>query len=253
MGGGGGPEDAVEEEDDSSGTVTKEGNWQASCVGGGVFCGLHVPSSAFAVLFAFLSPASARAAGLGRRVSAGSSAFGCPGSPLRVPGGGWSCGFGGGVGRAPAFRLALCAGVSPGGAGGGGRVKLLEHNVRFGDPECQSLMMRSDSDFGEAMLLAASGQLEKVELAWKPESAVTVVMAAKGYPAEYKKGTVIKGAESVTGAKGQLVANGGRVLGVTALGADIAAAQAAAYAGINQIEWDDAYYRKDIGWKALRQ
>jgi phosphoribosylamine--glycine ligase len=109
---------------------------------------------------------------------------------------------------------------------------------------------------------ACDGQLAQVKLSWKPEAALTVVMAAKGYPGSYKKGTPINNLEAATTAKvfhagtatdasGQLVANGGRVLGVTALGADVAAAQAAAYEAVGKIDWGDAYYRKDIGWRAV--
>mgnify|MGYP001807268493 CR=1 FL=1 len=109
---------------------------------------------------------------------------------------------------------------------------------------------------------ACDGQLAQVKLSWKPEAALTVVMAAKGYPGSYKKGTPINNLEAATTAKvfhagtstdasGQLVANGGRVLGVTALGADVAAAQAAAYEAVGKIDWEDAYYRKDIGWRAV--
>lgn len=109
---------------------------------------------------------------------------------------------------------------------------------------------------------ACDGQLAQVKLSWKPQAALTVVMAAKGYPGAYKKGTPINNIEAATtatvfhagtstDASGQLVANGGRVLGVTALGADVAAAQAAAYEAVGKIDWEDAYYRKDIGWRAV--
>eukprot|EP00195_Chlamydomonas_chlamydogama_P005583 CAMPEP_0202898042 /NCGR_PEP_ID=MMETSP1392-20130828/6650_1 /ASSEMBLY_ACC=CAM_ASM_000868 /TAXON_ID=225041 /ORGANISM="Chlamydomonas chlamydogama, Strain SAG 11-48b" /LENGTH=427 /DNA_ID=CAMNT_0049583849 /DNA_START=210 /DNA_END=1493 /DNA_ORIENTATION=+ len=143
-----------------------------------------------------------------------------------------------------------------------GKAKLLEHNVRFGDPECQSLMARLDCDLGEALHSASTGRLEQVKLAWRPDAAVTVVMAANGYPGNYQKGTVIRGIENVTGAKvfhagtarnsaGELVANGGRVLNVTALGKDVAEAQVKAYHAVKQIQWDDAYYRTDIAWRAI--
>jgi phosphoribosylamine--glycine ligase len=112
------------------------------------------------------------------------------------------------------------------------------------------------------LLQACDGQLSQVKLSWKPQAALTVVMAAKGYPGTYKKGTPINSIGAATTAKvfhagtstdaaGQLVANGGRVLGVTALGADVAAAQAAAYEAVGKIDWEDAYYRKDIGWRAV--
>ena len=143
-----------------------------------------------------------------------------------------------------------------------GKAKLLEHNVRYGDPECQSLMARLDSDLADAMLLASTGRLDKVQLSWKEQAAVTVVMAAKGYPGNYQKGTVIRGLDKVTGAKvfhagtslnaaGELVSAGGRVLNVTALGVNVADAQAKAYAAVKQIQWDDGFYRSDIGWRAI--
>lgn len=143
-----------------------------------------------------------------------------------------------------------------------GKANLLEHNVRFGDPECQGLMARLDSDLVEALIKACDGQLAQVKLSWKPQAALTVVMAAKGYPGSYKKGTPIHNTEAATTAKvfhagtstdasGQLVASGGRVLGVTALGSDVAAAQAAAYEAVGKIDWEDAYYRTDIGWRAV--
>ncbi|GIM11906.1 hypothetical protein Vretimale_15361, partial [Volvox reticuliferus] len=143
-----------------------------------------------------------------------------------------------------------------------GKAKLLEHNVRFGDPECQGLMARCDSDLTEAMLRATQGKLDDVKLLWKPEAALTVVMAAKGYPGNYPKGSIISGLDQVTTAKvfhagtsrnaaGQVVSSGGRVLNITALGKDVAEAQAQAYKAVKQIEWADAYYRSDIGWRAV--
>ncbi|WIA40335.1 hypothetical protein OEZ86_013702 [Tetradesmus obliquus] len=143
-----------------------------------------------------------------------------------------------------------------------GKAKLLEHNVRFGDPECQGLMARLDSDLLAALMQACDGELSSVKLSWKPEAALTVVMAAAGYPGSYKKGTPINNTDAVSTAKvfhagtaldasGQLVASGGRVLGVTALGKDVAAAQEAAYEGVKAIDWADSYYRKDIGWRAV--
>lgn len=123
-------------------------------------------------------------------------------------------------------------------------------------------MARLDSDLLAALMQACDGELANVKLAWKPEASLTVVMAANGYPGSYKKGTAINNTDKVTAAKvfhagtaldgnGQLVASGGRVLGITALGEDVAAAQAAAYEGVKQIDWQDAYYRKDIGWRAV--
>lgn len=141
-----------------------------------------------------------------------------------------------------------------------GRARLLEHNVRFGDPECQGLMARLDSDLLDALLKACDGRLSEVSLAWRPQAALTVVLAAAGYPGAYKKGGPIRGLERVTGAKvfhagtargagGEVVAAGGRVLGVTALGDDVAAAQAAAYAGVRQVDWADGFCRSDIGYR----
>eukprot|EP00200_Dunaliella_tertiolecta_P004333 CAMPEP_0202353260 /NCGR_PEP_ID=MMETSP1126-20121109/9099_1 /ASSEMBLY_ACC=CAM_ASM_000457 /TAXON_ID=3047 /ORGANISM="Dunaliella tertiolecta, Strain CCMP1320" /LENGTH=470 /DNA_ID=CAMNT_0048945587 /DNA_START=40 /DNA_END=1452 /DNA_ORIENTATION=+ len=141
-----------------------------------------------------------------------------------------------------------------------GRAKLLEHNVRFGDPECQTLMARTQGDFTEALLQAATGRMQNVQLAYKQDAGLTVVVAANGYPGNYPKGSVIKGTDTVSGAKvfhagtalnanGELISAGGRVLNVTALGNDVAEAQANAYKGCSQIQWADAYYRKDIGWK----
>lgn len=143
-----------------------------------------------------------------------------------------------------------------------GKAKLLEHNVRFGDPECQGLMARLDSDLLDAVIKACEGRLSEVQLKWRPEAALTVVMAANGYPGSYKKGTPIRNLDKVTTAKvfhagtsrassGEVVANGGRVLGITAIGKDVAEAQAKAYQAVAEIDWEDAYYRKDIGWRAI--
>lgn len=141
-----------------------------------------------------------------------------------------------------------------------GRAKLLEHNVRFGDPECQSLIMRLRSDLLESLQAQARG--EDVRLEWSPDPALTVVLAANGYPGAYAKGCVITGLEGVAGAKvfhagtaldaqGRVISAGGRVLGVTATGADVAQAQARAYAAVNQISFPDGFCRRDIGWRAV--
>eukprot|EP01025_Chloroclados_australasicus_P028262 TRINITY_DN28022_c0_g1_i4.p1 TRINITY_DN28022_c0_g1~~TRINITY_DN28022_c0_g1_i4.p1 ORF type:complete len:479 (-),score=81.16 TRINITY_DN28022_c0_g1_i4:114-1550(-) len=145
-----------------------------------------------------------------------------------------------------------------------GQAKLLEHNVRFGDPECQGLMMRLESDLLEVLLAAAHGNMASCgELSWSSSSAVTVVYAAKGYPGAYTKGTVIKGLDDVgDSAKvfhagtarnddGQLVAAGGRVLGITALGSDVKDAQAKAYEAVDRIDWSEGFHRTDIGWRAV--
>lgn len=149
-----------------------------------------------------------------------------------------------------------------------GLPKLIEYNVRFGDPECQVLMMRLESDLAQVLLSACQGELGNVSLTWSPEIAMVVVMASQGYPGPYKKGTVIKNvdkAEQVSPAvkifhagtaldgDGNLVAVGGRVLGVTAKGKDIEEARARAYGAVDAVEWPEGFFRHDIGWRALRQ
>jgi phosphoribosylamine---glycine ligase len=145
-----------------------------------------------------------------------------------------------------------------------GKAKTLEFNVRFGDPECQVLMARLNSDLVEALDAAATGRLSEIELAWKDEAALVVVMAADGYPGSYEKGTEIKNLgqaneiEGITvlhagtkadGAK--ILATGGRVLGVTALGSDVADAQQKAYQAVDTIDWPQGFCRRDIGWRAI--
>ena len=195
-----------------------------------------------------------------------------------------------------------------------GRARLLEFNVRFGDPECQVLMMRMQSDLvsvleaawwamGEVVRAAcahprfstryfsprSSGRLSQIEIDYSPDTALTVVMAAAGYPGSYKKvgplfgvasrplpsfgferppllvllqNTVIGGLDKVTSAKvfhagtgrndsGQIVATGGRVLNVTASGKDVVEAQRKAYEGVRQIQWPEGFCRSDIGWRAV--
>jgi phosphoribosylamine---glycine ligase len=142
--------------------------------------------------------------------------------------------------------------------------KLIEYNVRFGDPECQVLMLRLMSDLVPALVAAADGQLKNFDLRWFPDTALTVVMAAKGYPGSYAKGSVIEGlaeAAQVEGVeifhagtaeeRGRIVANGGRVLNVSALGKTVAEAQARAYQAVDRIRWPDGFCRRDIGWRAL--
>jgi len=143
--------------------------------------------------------------------------------------------------------------------------KVLEFNCRFGDPETQPILMRLGSDLLEALLAAARGNLDEVSLEWKKQAAVCVVMAAKGYPGEYLKGSEIKGLPEAallpdtvvfhagtSGRDGKVVTSGGRVLGVTALGADIKTAIENAYRAVALISWEGAQYRTDIGKKALR-
>jgi phosphoribosylamine--glycine ligase len=138
--------------------------------------------------------------------------------------------------------------------------KLLEYNVRFGDPECQALMMRLKSDIVPVLLAAREGILNQVDLRWYDEAALCVVMAAKGYPEEPLRGTEIRGLDAVasdpdvkifhagTRRDGdRLLADGGRVLGVTALGKDLTAARERAYGAIDRIEWPEGFCRRDIG------
>ena len=145
-----------------------------------------------------------------------------------------------------------------------GAPRLVEYNVRFGDPECQALMMRLGSDLLPVLKAAADGELAGASLDWRPEPAMTVVLAAKGYPGSYAKGEEIGGlAEAAadpdveifhagTRAAGErTLSNGGRVLNVTARGATIAEAREKAYAAIEKIDWPGGFHRKDIGWRAL--
>jgi phosphoribosylamine---glycine ligase len=142
--------------------------------------------------------------------------------------------------------------------------KLIEYNVRFGDPECQVIMLRLMSDLVPALLACCDGVLGNFDLRWYPDSALTVVMAAQGYPGSYAKGTVIEGldaAAAVDGVEifhagtqasgGNVVANGGRVLNVCATGASVRIAQARAYQAIERIHWSDGFFRRDIGWQAI--
>jgi len=142
---------------------------------------------------------------------------------------------------------------------------LIEYNVRFGDPECQVVLMRLMSDFLPALIATADGQLASFGLRWYDDAAMTVVMAAKGYPGSYDKGTVIKGvadaeapenvevfhAGTKPGEDGALLANGGRVLNVTAMAPSIAEAQSHAYAAVDKIDWPEGFCRRDIGWRAI--
>jgi phosphoribosylamine--glycine ligase len=144
----------------------------------------------------------------------------------------------------------------------GDEPKLLEFNVRFGDPECQVLVPRLKSDLLTAMVATSDGQLGHLDLRWSEEAALTVVMAAKGYPGSYEKGSEIGGLEAAgswqgvtvfhagtTSKDGKIVASGGRVLGVTALGADVAEARTRAYGAVDVIDWEEGFCRRDIGWR----
>ncbi|PCH82040.1 MAG: phosphoribosylamine--glycine ligase [Hyphomicrobiales bacterium] len=144
--------------------------------------------------------------------------------------------------------------------------QLIEYNVRFGDPECQVMMKRLKGDMLDLMISCHEGDLETKSVNWSNDTAVSVVMAADGYPAKYNKGTVIRGVSAIdrnadacvfhAGTKmknGQLLANGGRVLNVTALGKTVTEAQKTAYALIETIDWPGGFYRKDIAWRAIER
>ena len=144
--------------------------------------------------------------------------------------------------------------------------KLIEYNARFGDPETQVLMLRLMSDLIPALLASRDGQLKAFDLRWYTEPALTVVMAAKGYPGAYERGSVIEGlddAAKVEGVEifhagtkaegGKILANGGRVLNVSAIGKSVRQAQARAYEAIARIRWPEGFYRHDIGWRAVER
>jgi phosphoribosylamine--glycine ligase len=145
-----------------------------------------------------------------------------------------------------------------------GRARLVEYNVRFGDPECQVLMMRLGAQALDLMLACAEGRLAGARVNWATDHALTVVMAAKGYPGATVKGSAIRGLEALpedsmhmvfhagTAAQnGAVVANGGRVLNVTARGATLQEARDRAYAMVDAINWPEGFCRRDIGWRAL--
>ncbi|AUX75464.1 phosphoribosylamine--glycine ligase [Sinorhizobium fredii] len=140
--------------------------------------------------------------------------------------------------------------------------ELIEYNVRFGDPECQVLMMRMKSDLLPLLYAAATGTLAGKETEWHDGAALTVVMASRGYPGAYEKNTPIAALPEASATTrvfhagtalkdGRLVATGGRVLNVTALGRTVSDAKNAAYTGVNSVSWENGFYRRDIGWRAL--
>jgi phosphoribosylamine---glycine ligase len=144
--------------------------------------------------------------------------------------------------------------------------KLIEYNVRFGDPECQVLMLRLMSDLVPALLASRDGMLKSLDLRWYPAAALTVVMAARGYPGPYAKGSVIEGLDDAAAVEGvevfhagtkadgnRILANGGRVLNVSALGDNIDQARARAYEAVSRIRWPEGFCRHDIGWRALKR
>ena len=158
------------------------------------------------------------------------------------------------------YKGVLYAGVMIGEDG----PRVLEFNVRFGDPECQPMVMRLKSDFLDALVACAEGRLDPAMLEWHDDAALVVVMAAKGYPGAYEKGTEIRGLEKADAAEGvvvfhagtradggRILANGGRVLGVTARAATVAEAQKRAYEAVDRIDWPGGFCRRDIGWRAL--
>jgi phosphoribosylamine---glycine ligase len=145
-----------------------------------------------------------------------------------------------------------------------GLPKLIEYNVRFGDPECQVLMLRLKSDLLPALIATADGTLRDIELEWSQQPVLAVVMAAQGYPGAYAKGSEIKGLDAAaadshvqifhagTRREGdRIVADGGRVLDVAAIGKSVSEARAHAYAAIDKIDWPGGFYRRDIGWRAV--
>ena len=145
-----------------------------------------------------------------------------------------------------------------------GAPRLVEYNVRFGDPECQVLMMRLGAQALDLMQAAAEGRLAEARVNWAEDHAITVVMAAQGYPGDYEKGSGIKGLDNcaedsfhmvfhagTTLKDGQIVASGGRVLNVTARGANLQQARDRAYAMVDRIDWPEGFCRRDIGWRAL--
>jgi phosphoribosylamine--glycine ligase len=145
-----------------------------------------------------------------------------------------------------------------------GRARLVEYNARFGDPECQVLMMRLGAQALDLMLACAEGRLAGAQVNWAEDHALTVVMAAQGYPGAHAKGSVIGGLDTLPensfhmafhagtrASGGQITANGGRVLTVTARGDTLHQARARAYAMVDAIDWPQGFCRRDIGWRAL--
>ncbi|CAM3117477.1 phosphoribosylamine--glycine ligase [Paracoccus nototheniae] len=145
-----------------------------------------------------------------------------------------------------------------------GQARLVEYNVRFGDPECQALMMRLGGQALDLLLACAEGRLSQTGVTWADDHALTVVMAAQGYPGPYAKGTEIRGLKALPETSfqmtfhagtaerdGTIIATGGRVLGCTGRGATLAEAHQRAYALIDAIDWPQGFCRRDIGWRAL--
>jgi phosphoribosylamine--glycine ligase len=145
-----------------------------------------------------------------------------------------------------------------------GEPSLIEYNCRFGDPETQVLVTRLKSDLATALLAARDGVLDAIDLRWHDDAALTVVMATKGYPGDYAKGSEIRGLDEAAKQggvqifhagtarrEGKIVAAGGRVLSVTATGKTVGEAQKRAYAAVDLIDWPQGFCRRDIGWRAV--
>jgi phosphoribosylamine---glycine ligase len=144
--------------------------------------------------------------------------------------------------------------------------KLIEYNARFGDPETQVLMLRLMSDLVPALLASRDGMLKNFDLRWYDDPALTVVMAANGYPGAYDRGSVIEGLDEAAriegveifhagtkAADGKILANGGRVLDVSAIGRTVSEARSRAYEAAALIRWSEGFYRHDIGWRAVER
>lgn len=145
-----------------------------------------------------------------------------------------------------------------------GKPRLVEYNARFGDPECQTLMLRLKSDLVELLYACTTGNLNSMQPEWSDDPSLCIVMAAEGYPLNYKKNTVINGLEDAgqvknvqifhagtTAKDGQILATGGRVLGVCAVGRDVTSARNSAYAAVDKIKWPEGFCRRDIAWRAV--
>ena len=144
--------------------------------------------------------------------------------------------------------------------------RLIEYNVRFGDPECQVLMLRLKSDLVPALLASRDGVLKSIDLRWYDEAALTVVIAARGYPGPYARGSLIEGLDAAAAVEdveifhagtkaqgGRILANGGRVLNVSAIGNTVGEARDRAYDAVSRIKWPEGFYRHDIGWRAMER
>ncbi len=145
-----------------------------------------------------------------------------------------------------------------------GAPKLIEYNARFGDPECQCLMLRWRSDLVDVLYKCAQSNLQDAQVDWSPNPSLCVVMAAKGYPGDYQKGTFIRGLDQAAGCENvqifhagtaqsgdEIISHGGRVLGVCATGTDVTNARSAAYAAVDLIDWPEGFCRRDIAWRAI--